>query len=357
MGDTASQGGVSHYSTMSKSRSLASIGEAIAGGGGGYDWCKLDEYASFLHEQDAMRQKQGVVALQRKLRSDLDSQVAERRSKRMHEEEEEKRHHMNLMVELERWKETEQNRAGDLQDKVMREKTDRDEQMAFETKLKTEASDTKRRDEKDLVEKIVNEMESEQVKYETKKTNFRKNMRKIFDDNTEDQRQREIGRKKQQERDAGAMRDYNRLLDEQDESRAEELAARMERQKMLMEKMQENVAAQAKESGDNDASGPTLSRRRWTGMHTRPKRPSRPGSSRCALRISLTSSARWTRRMVAAVRRRSFRKSKQRCCKGILLSTTSSSGRRPCTGDTGILSTDRNWSGKSFTALSSLCLP
>merc|ERR1719213_401038 len=49
------------------------------------------------------------------------------------------------------------------------------------------------------------------------------------------------------------MREYNRILDEQEEKRAEELAARMERQKALMEKLQANVAAQAKDAGDNDA--------------------------------------------------------------------------------------------------------
>merc|ERR1712185_727073 len=57
----------------------------------------------------------------------------------------------------------------------------------------------------------------------------------------------------QQEKDAAAMAEYNRILDEQEEQRAEELANRMARQKALMDKLQENVTQQAKESGDNDA--------------------------------------------------------------------------------------------------------
>merc|ERR1719271_44534 len=48
------------------------------------------------------------------------------------------------------------------------------------------------------------------------------------------------------------MKEYNRILDEQEEQRAEELANRMERQKALMDKLQANVAQQAKEAGDND---------------------------------------------------------------------------------------------------------
>merc|ERR550514_86201 len=49
------------------------------------------------------------------------------------------------------------------------------------------------------------------------------------------------------------MKEYNRILDEQEEQRAEELANRMGRQKALMDKLQANVQQQAKESGDNDA--------------------------------------------------------------------------------------------------------
>merc|ERR1719281_1238647 len=78
-------------------------------------------------------------------------------------------------------------------------------------------------------------------------------MGKVFEENQEDQKKRAAAKKEQQEKDAAAMKEYNRILDEQEEQRAEELANRMERQKALMEKLQENVAQQAKEAGDNDA--------------------------------------------------------------------------------------------------------
>merc|ERR1712003_15543 len=50
-----------------------------------------------------------------------------------------------------------------------------------------------------------------------------------------------------------AMREYNRVLDEQEEQRQEELNQRMEKQAQLMKKLQENVAAVQKGAGDNDA--------------------------------------------------------------------------------------------------------
>merc|ERR550514_1735400 len=78
-------------------------------------------------------------------------------------------------------------------------------------------------------------------------------MKKVFEENQADQLKRNAAIREQQEKDAAAMKEYNRILDEQEEQRAEELANRMERQKNLMEKLQANVAQQAKESGDNDA--------------------------------------------------------------------------------------------------------
>merc|ERR1719316_1586504 len=108
---------------------------------GSFDWSRLDEYASYLHEQDAARQKQGVQALQRKLRKDLDIQVAERKAKADENQEEERRYHNNLMVELERWKQTEKSRAEELRQKLQREKKDRDEQLVYEKQLKKAAED------------------------------------------------------------------------------------------------------------------------------------------------------------------------------------------------------------------------
>ncbi|CAE7628646.1 unnamed protein product [Symbiodinium pilosum] len=65
---------------------------------------------SYLHEQDALRQQLGVKALQRKMRMDLDQQVAEKVKKKVDAHDEERRYHENSLMELERWKEQEQIR-------------------------------------------------------------------------------------------------------------------------------------------------------------------------------------------------------------------------------------------------------
>uniref|UniRef100_A0A7S1LME6 Trichohyalin-plectin-homology domain-containing protein n=1 Tax=Alexandrium catenella TaxID=2925 RepID=A0A7S1LME6_ALECA len=250
---------VSAYSGASqRSRSLASLtGMNVVKAGSNapesFDWAKLDEYASYLHEQDALRQKLGVQALQRKLRMDLDQQVNEKHMRRQDDEGEEMRYHSNSMVELERWKASEQSREKEQHDKVMREKKDRDAQLNYERKLKAEESDRKTKEEASLVEKIVQEMESEQRRFERKKENTKKTMRKVFEENMDDQRKREEEKRVQMQREAEAMREYNRVMDEQEEQRAEELQNRLARQGELMKKLQENVEAVQRGAGDNDA--------------------------------------------------------------------------------------------------------
>jgi len=214
----------------------------------------LDEYASYLHEQDCLRQQLGVKALQRKLRGDLDAQIALKHSKKAQEEEEEKRYHSNSMVELERWKGMEQIREEEKKQKLMREKMDRDEQLAFERKLKDQEVARKKVEEANLVEKIVNEMEAEQRKFEKKKKQTKKAMRKVFEENNADQARRLVEKEEATKKEAEALKEYARVLDEQEEQRNQEMQARLQRQNELMAKLQANVDGIKKGAGDNDAA-------------------------------------------------------------------------------------------------------
>merc|ERR1719183_3358297 len=96
-------------------------------------------------------------------------------------------------------------------------------------------------------------MEAEQKKTEKKKEQTKKSMRKVFEENAEDQRKRADAARDAKEREAHAMKEHNRILDEQEEQRQEELNQRLARQGELMKKLQDNVAAVQKGAGDNDA--------------------------------------------------------------------------------------------------------
>merc|ERR1719416_268328 len=113
----------------------------------------------------------------------------------------------------------------------MREKQDRDQQLAFERKLK-----------------------AEQKKFEKKKEQTKKSMRKVFDENNADQARRDAERQQDKEREAAALKEYARVLDEQEEQRQAEMQARLQRQNELMAKLQANVDGIKKGAGDNDAA-------------------------------------------------------------------------------------------------------
>jgi len=218
-----------------------------------FEWSKLDEYASYLHEQDAMRQKLGLHDMQKKLRADLDKQVADQRRKKNRQREEEQKYFHNQMVEIEQWKEMEKERDAEMKTKAHKEKVDRDEQLAFDQKRRDEELAKQEKEEKALVSKIVREMEQEKVRMAAKKVQQREAMLRIMEENMEERRIKEEQKAKQQEMEIEGMREYNRILDQQEQARAEALESRINRQKELMEKMKENVVAQQQAKGDEDA--------------------------------------------------------------------------------------------------------
>merc|ERR1712137_737077 len=101
-------------------------------------------------------------------------QVEERKNRRQEAMEEDARYHQNSLIELERWKANEQAREQERQAQNIKETKDRDEQLAFERKLKAEEMQRKKDEEASLVEKIVTEMESEQRRFERKKEQTKK---------------------------------------------------------------------------------------------------------------------------------------------------------------------------------------
>eukprot|EP00933_Yihiella_yeosuensis_P069653 TRINITY_DN763_c1_g1_i1.p1 TRINITY_DN763_c1_g1~~TRINITY_DN763_c1_g1_i1.p1 ORF type:complete len:491 (+),score=142.70 TRINITY_DN763_c1_g1_i1:174-1646(+) len=249
---------VSLYSGLSqRSRSATSlVGRSVVSSAipEVFDWSKLDEYASYLHEQDSLRQRVGVQALQRKLKMDLDQQVNEKQIRNSRVADEDRRHHENSMQELERWKQQEQEREAERHRKTMREKKERDEQFNYEKQLKAEEEDKRKREEGQLVQKVIDEMEAEQKRHEKKKEQTKRTMKKVFEENAADQAAKQKAQKEAETAERIRMKEYNRILDEQEQQRAEELAQRMARQAELVKKLQDTMDGGKKGGADNDVA-------------------------------------------------------------------------------------------------------
>merc|ERR1711998_761123 len=91
------------------------------------------------------------------------------------------------------------------------------------------------------------------VRMAAKKVQQREAMLRIMEESMEERRIKEEQKAKQQQMEIEGMREYNRILDQQEQARAEALESRINRQKDLMEKMKENVVKQQQAKGDEDA--------------------------------------------------------------------------------------------------------
>merc|ERR1711966_7180 len=78
-------------------------------------------------------------------------------------------------------------------------------------------------------------------------------MMRIMVENVEENKIKEAGREKQAALEIEGMREYNKILDQQEAERAEKLEQRIARQKMLMDKMKETVQKQQSGANAEDA--------------------------------------------------------------------------------------------------------
>lgn len=218
-----------------------------------FDWAKLDEYASYLHEQDSLRQQASTKEMQHRLRLDLDKQVADQRRKKQKQREEEKRYFANQMVEIEQWKKMEAEREVEVKQKNIKEKIDRDEQLDFERRRRDKELVKQEAEEKALVEKIRREMDQEKARALTKKVQQKEAMMRIMAENVAEREIKDAAKEKQAALEIEGMREYNRILDQQEATRAAELESRIARQKTLMDKMKETVQREQGSKNEEDA--------------------------------------------------------------------------------------------------------
>ena len=99
-----------------------------------------------------------------------------------------------------------------------------------------------------MVERIQREIRQEQEKQKRKQEAQRAHMAEVFKENQENRAQKEAEAKRQADEDARQVKAYNKVLDAQEKAREEEKAARVNRQKELMDKMKVGSNKRATES-------------------------------------------------------------------------------------------------------------
>eukprot|EP00397_Hematodinium_sp_SG-2012_P015207 GEMP01015480.1.p1 GENE.GEMP01015480.1~~GEMP01015480.1.p1 ORF type:complete len:522 (+),score=158.17 GEMP01015480.1:45-1610(+) len=240
-------------SRASHTSSLAELYKKVGRQPDDYDWSRLDEYAMFLHEQDATRQQIAEKEMQGKLKSYLDKQVAEREKKKQRHVEDEKRYYDNLLVELEDWEINERQQQEEFKNKMSAEKKNRDAQLEFDCKLRVAEQERKKTEEETMMKQIVEEIEQDKVKTLRKKVDEKKAIMKVFQENMADKKLKDAEVERLRQAELEEQNKAQRLMEEREAKRQAEIVERDKRQKTLIEQMKTEVQTAQNAQGKEDA--------------------------------------------------------------------------------------------------------
>lgn len=191
-------------------------------------WADLDKYAALLHERDAMQRKEQIFKMQGELRKDLDQQVSDSRQRKQKEKESDLSYFHSQLGEIEKWKEHEKNRIIDQKVKHQKEKEDRDEQLRYSNSLKEAEASKRLEEDRALLNKIAQELDSEKKLYDTRRKHHKEAMNKVWS-----QTQQEVDEKKkkfveQQAEDTKQMNDYIAMLEQQEKKKIDDSKSRLD---------------------------------------------------------------------------------------------------------------------------------
>jgi hypothetical protein len=218
----------------------------------GKDWSNVAKYAHLLDEQDKYRQKAGITALRQRMRSELDRQVAEQKDRAQQEKEHEKKWFESQCEEWQEWRNMEKVKKDRDKAKAEDMKEAREEQVNHLRKLRADEVKKKKDEDMELVQKVAVEVEKEKQQAEEKKQANKQAMFKLLKESGEERRVKEEKRRKQVQDEIENMKEYNKMLDAQDDRKKVEAAQRREKQVELAEKMKVIVAQQNASKGDLD---------------------------------------------------------------------------------------------------------
>jgi len=193
-----------------------------------FGWAELDKYAALLHQRDAMQKKEQIVRLQSELKKDLDQQVSDKKVRNQKEKESDLVYFHSQIGEIEKWKEKEASKVIDQKVKHLKEKDDRDAQLAYSNSLKHAEVERREEEDRKLLDKIAQDLDTERRLYDTRKQQYREAMAKDW---MGTQGQVEEKKKKiaqQNEADTNQMNQYIAMLEQQEKKKKDDSQNRLD---------------------------------------------------------------------------------------------------------------------------------
>jgi len=253
---------VSNYSMPSLAPSMAgshisrtsSVGELYKLGRrpDDYNWSRLDEYAKFVHSEEASHQKLAGKEMKDRLKSYLDGQVADRDRRKEKLVQDEQRYYDNLLIQLEDWEINERQKRDEVTTKMESEKKSRDSQLQYNQLLKENERLRREEEESAVMKQIEAEIKEERERLDRKKEDEKQAILKVFRENMEDKKRRDEEAESRRLAELEQQQEIQRMEAIAEEKRLEEVAERDARQKTLLEKMKADVLSAQRAQGTED---------------------------------------------------------------------------------------------------------
>ena len=243
---------VSEYTARTHNSTARRAESAGAAEVTGPSWSALDQYAAYLAGLDTSRAKDQHVRNQQSLKTSLDRQVEEAKARRAKEKRDEITYSEAISKESVQWADYERRVADERRLRAEKEQTELKQTEELRRQRLEEEKRQQRVEEEQMLERIRKEIVQEKTKIERRKEKERVAVKQIMVENEQDRRIKKQEEQVQIQEDIKLMHAYNQMLADQEAKRDAEVHARLERQKRLMEKMQQRVAQESKGRLDED---------------------------------------------------------------------------------------------------------
>eukprot|EP00746_Dinoflagellata_sp_MGD_P075372 gnl/MRDRNA2_/MRDRNA2_30337_c0_seq1.p1 gnl/MRDRNA2_/MRDRNA2_30337_c0~~gnl/MRDRNA2_/MRDRNA2_30337_c0_seq1.p1 ORF type:complete len:531 (-),score=174.52 gnl/MRDRNA2_/MRDRNA2_30337_c0_seq1:229-1821(-) len=202
-----------------------------------FAWAQLDKYAALLHERDACQKKEQITRLQNELKKDLDQQVTDKRIRKQKENEDEQQYFEVQLGEIEKWKEHEKNRIIEVKAKHQKEKEERDQQLTHSTHLKKAQAEKQLTEDRALLDKIAQELDTERRLYDTRRKQHKEAMSSVWKSTQSDVEDKKSKHAQQMEEDTKQMHEYINMLEAKEKKTQKDAKDRLDRHAEFLNNM------------------------------------------------------------------------------------------------------------------------
>jgi hypothetical protein len=217
-----------------------------------YEWGRLDSFARLMLEKDSRTEAERRLDRQKQHKSDLDKQIAEINGRRSREQELDKQFASLQAAEAERWKTEEDRKDMERRFKAEKEREHSDMQLKLDAERKRQQLLNHKEDEKNELRRLDEGIQKEKVEQIARKQSERMITKKLMEENEKERALKLDIKKQQSATELCALREYNELLERQEQERQLEFNRRIERQKLLIRRMEEGVFKAIQTKSNND---------------------------------------------------------------------------------------------------------